>query len=137
MIEVLLAVAALTIIAGIGAPVYLATSQRNDLDIAAVTLAQDARRAQTLSQASDGDTTWGVNIGSTSITVFKGPNYASRDSSYDEDSDLSASITPSGILSIVFAKFTGVPQTTGTTTFTLASGETRTVNINAKGIVTY
>ena len=137
LIEMLLSIAALAIIAGIGVPVYQSLQVRNNLDIAATTLAQDYRRAQTLAQASDGDTSWGVSVGSTTITVFKGLSYATRDASYDELSDLSGSITPTGVLSVVFAKFTGLPQTTGTTTLTSNTNEVRTVYLNAKGTITY
>ena len=137
LIEMLLSIAALAIIAGIGVPVYQSLQVRNNLDIAATTLAQDYRRAQTLAQASDGDTSWGVSVGSTTITVFRGSSYATRDASYDELSDLSGSITPTGVLSVVFGKFTGLPQTTGTTTLTSNTNEVRTVYLNAKGTITY
>ncbi len=137
LIEMLLSIAALSIIAGIGVPVYQSLQVQSDLDIAATTLAQNYRRAQTLAQASDGDTMWGINVGSGYVTLFKGASYASRDSSYDENSDLPASVTPSGVSEVVFTKFSGFPQTTGTTTLTSVGGGVRDIHINAKGTVTY
>ena len=137
LIEMLLSVAALAIIAGIGVPVYQSLQVRNDLDIAATTLAQGYRRAQVLSQASDGDTTWGIYVQSGSITLYKGASYAARDSSLDETFDLPGSITPSGVAEVVFTKFTGLPQTSGTTTLTSNINETRNINVNAKGTITY
>jgi len=137
LIEILLSVAAITIIAGISIPVYQSFQVRNDLDIATVEIAQSARRAQTLSQAVDGDTSWGIKIQSGSIVVFKGVSYAARDITFDEVFDVPTSITPSGVSEIVFAKFTGLPQTTGTITFTSNANETRTITINAKGVVSY
>ncbi len=137
LIEILLSVAAITIIAGISIPVYQSFQVRNDLDIATVEIAQSARRAQTLSQAVDGDTSWGIKIQSGSIVVFKGVSYAARDITFDEVFDVLTSITPSGVSEIVFAKFTGLPQTTGTITFTSNANETRTITINAKGVVSY
>jgi prepilin-type N-terminal cleavage/methylation domain-containing protein len=137
LIEILLSVAAITIIAGISIPVYQSFQVRNDLDIATVEIAQSARRAQTLSQAVDGDTSWGIKIQSGSIVVFKGVSYAARDITFDEVFDVPTSITPSGVSEIVFAKFTGLPQTTGTITYTSNANETRTVVINQKGMIDY
>lgn len=137
LIEVLLSVAAIAIIAGISIPIYQSFQARNDLDITTVEIAQSARRAQTLSQAVDGDTSWGIKIQSGSIVVFKGVSYAARDITLDELFDVPTSITPSGVSEIVFAKFTGLPQTIGTITLTSNTNETRTITINAKGMVSY
>jgi Tfp pilus assembly major pilin PilA len=133
----LLSVAAIAIIAGMGIPVYQLFQNRNDLDIATVTIAQSARRAQVLSQAVDGDISWGITIQSGSVVIFKGPSYAGRDSIFDEVFEVSTSITQSGMSEIVFAKFTGLPQTTGTITLTSANNETRNVIVNSKGMIDY
>ena len=137
MIEVMLSLAILAILAGISTPIYQSFQVRNDLDIAAVTIAQSMRRAQTLSQAVDGDNTWGVDVQSGSITVYKGASYAARDATYDELFDMPTSITPSGIGGVVFAKFTGLPQTIGAIILTSNANETRTITINSKGVVSY
>lgn len=137
LIEVLLSVATIGIIAGISIPIYQSFQVRNDLDIATVEIAQSARRAQVLSQAVDGDTSWGIKIQSASLIVFKGTSYATRDITFDEVFEVPTSITPSGISEIVFTKFTGLPQTTGTITLTSNTNETRNITINAKGMVSY
>lgn len=137
MIEMLLVIAAITIIAGIGVPVYQSFQVRNDLDIATVSTVQTLRRAQVLAEAVDGDTSWGTYITSGSLTLFKGTSYATRDSTFDELFDVPTSITPSGIGEIVFTKFTGLPTTIGTITFTSNTNEIRTITINAKGMLNY
>ncbi len=137
ILEVLLSIATITIIAGIIIPVYESFQVRNDLDIAAVEIAQSLRRSQALSQAVDGDISWGIKIQSGSIVVFKGASYATRDATFDELFDMPTSITPSGVSEVVFAKFTGLPQTTGTITLTSNANETRNIIINAKGMVSY
>ena len=137
VLEVLLSLALIAVILGAGIPVYQSLQVRNDLDIAATTVAQSVRRAQILAQASDGDTSWGVDVRSGSITIFKGASYASRDASYDETFTLPTSLTPSGTLDYVFAKFTGVPDTTGTVTLTSNLNEIRTLTITSKGTVSY
>ena len=137
IIEVMLSLAIIAVLAGISTPIYQSFQVRNDLDIAAVTIAESMRRAQVLSEAVDGDTTWGVDVRSGSITVYEGTSYAARDTTYDEFFDMPTSIAPSGLGGVVFDKFTGLPQTTGTITLTSNTNETRTITINSKGTVAY
>lgn len=137
MLEMLLSVAIIALIAAIGAPVYLNFQTRNDLDIAAQTFTQGARRAQALSRAMEGDSSWGTHLASGSVTVFKGASYAARDAAVDETYDIASSITFSGTTDYVFAKLTGLPAATGSTTLTSVNNETRTIALNAKGTVTY
>lgn len=137
LIELLLSISVIMIIASMSAPVYQSFQVRNDLDIAAVTIAQSLRRAEVLATAVDGDISWGVKIQSGNISVFKGTSYVARDTTFDEVFDVPTSITPSGVSEIVFAKFTGLPQTTGIVTLTSNANETRTITTNAKGMVNY
>ena len=137
LLEVLLSIGLITVLAGLSLPVYQALQNRNDLDIATVTVAQTLRRAQLLSQAVDGDTNCGIKLQSGSVTLFKGTSYAARDASFDEVFDVPTSITQSGVGEVVFAKFTGMPQTTGTITLTSSTNEVRNLILNAKGTITY
>lgn len=137
LLEVLLSIALISVIAGISIPIYQSFQVRNDLDIATTSTVQVLRRAQVLSQASDGDAGWGWKIESGRMVLFKGTSYASRDSLYDEVYDVPMSITPSGVSEIVYAKFTGLPSLFGTVTLTTNTNETRSITINAKGTVSY
>lgn len=137
LLEVALSIAVIGVLTGISIPVYQSVQVRNDLDIATVTIAQTLRRAETLSQSVDADISWGVSLQNQSITLFQGTSYASRNTNFDEDFSIPASITPSGISEIVCTKFSGIPQTTGTITLTSNANETRTLTINAKGTVSY
>ena len=137
LLEMLLSVAAITVIAGISIPVYQSFQARNELDIAAVTVAQSLRRAQLLAQAGDGDSNTGVRVQSGGITVFHGASYALRDTAVDEDFSVPTSIVPSGVSEIVFTKFTGLPTSVGSFILNSSTGETRTITINAKGSVAY
>lgn len=137
IIEMMLSIAVIAIIAGIGTPIYQSTQVRNDLENASVAYAQSLRHAQILSRAMDGDTSWGVKIQSGSIVLFKGVSYATRDNTFDEVSDVPTSITPSGVTEIVFTKFTGLPATTGTLTLTSSLNDIKTITINEKGTIIY
>ena len=133
----LLSIAIITIIAGISIPIYQTFQVRNDLDLSASTIAQTARRAQFLAQASDGDSNWGVHVQSGGISLFKGSVFATRDMTVDETFDLPKSLTPTGASDIIYQKVTGMPQATGTILLTSNANETRTILINAKGTVSY
>lgn len=137
LVEMLLSVALISIITGLSIPVYQTFVNRNDLDIATQILTASLRRAETYARAVRSDNSWSVEIQSSSITLFQGTNFAGRNTGFDETSSLPGSVTPSGLGEIQFTKFTAIPNTTGTITLTSNTSDTRTVTINAKGMVTY
>ena len=139
LIELLLVVAMIGLLVFVSGPIYQVFQGRNDLQIAGETLANNLRRAQFLSQGGVENSAWGVNISTTSptITLFKGDNFVSRDATWGEATTLSSGIIPSGLLEVDFAKFSGVPSNTGTTTLTLNSQTVYYVNINSEGRVNY
>lgn len=135
LLEVLLSVTMLALLGAVGTPIYQSLQIRNDLDIAANTIESSLHRAQMLSVAVDGDSSWGLSIQSGVITLFQGSNYASRNAGFDEVFSLPASITPLGVSEIVYGKFTGEPQVTGTITLVSSANEIRHVTVNTKGMV--
>ena len=137
LIEILLVIVIVGLLAGVGVPIYQALQNRNDLDIAASAVVQDPRRAPILAQSVSGDSTWGARILPGSVVVFKGASYATRDQSYDETFSINTSLVISGIQEVVFAKLSGLPQTTGNTVLTSRANEARTITINSKGTVSY
>jgi type II secretory pathway pseudopilin PulG len=138
MLEVLLSVAIITALAGVSIPVYLSFNNRNDLDIGTQTIATALRRAETYSRGVNGDSQWGVKVQSGSIVLFKGASYAARDTTYDENAAIPPQFTIGGNSEIVFAKLSATPSATGIITLTSPDvNETRTITINAKGMVDY
>jgi prepilin-type N-terminal cleavage/methylation domain-containing protein len=137
LIEVLLSIAIVSVLGAMSVPIYQSLQTRNNLDIAATTLAQALRRTQVLSQAVDGDSNWGVVVQEGNITLFKGASFATRDLDFDEVFEVSPSITIAGISEFTFEKLTGKPQVSGSTTLTSSLNETRTVTINGEGTINY
>jgi prepilin-type N-terminal cleavage/methylation domain-containing protein len=137
MIEVLLSVALLAIVAGFSIVVFNSFYVRNDLDIAAVEIAQSLRRAQLLAQASDGNGVWGVKVQAGGLFIFKGADFDARDPAFDEFFSVPSSIVPTGLSKIVFAKFSGLPDSTGAIILTSNTNEIKNITINAKGMVDY
>lgn len=137
LVEVLLSTAIIVMLTGISLPVYESFVQKNDLDLTAETVASTLRRAETYARAVNGDSAWSVEIQPSAITLFQGTSFASRNTAYDETASVPASVTPGGLGEVQFAKFTALPNATGSITLTGTTTDTRTVTINAKGTVDY
>jgi prepilin-type N-terminal cleavage/methylation domain-containing protein len=137
LIEIILVVALIGIISGIGLPLFNMMSGSNNLDIAENMLVASLRRAEVLSASSLGDSEWGVGITPGAFVLFKGASYASRDAGFDEVYDVSDSIKASGLTEVTFSKMSGIPHLGGTITLTSPSGETKQVTINAKGTINF
>lgn len=136
LIEILLSVALIGALSFIAMPVFNVLINRHDGNVAANSVVQSLRRAQMFSQAVDDDTTWGVKIKTGSITLFKGEDYDSREDDFDEVFKMPNTVGIEGINEVVFSKFTGFPQTTGTLTLT-AGGESHVISINEKGTISF
>lgn len=139
LMEVLLSVSIIAILTGLSAPIYASFQVRNDVDITTQSIADMLRRAQTYARGNSGDSQWGVRIQSDTATLFKGSTYAARVQAYDETTTIPGSMAPSGLINtdVVFTKLDAAPSSTGSITLTTNTNETRTITINAKGMVTY
>ena len=137
LLEILLVIVLIGLLAALSTPIYNNYKLKNDLTVAVNVTAQSLYRAQILSQAVDGDSSWGVNILTGNIVIYKGTSYATRDINFDEQYEISPQISISGQNDIVFNKFSGLPQTTGDIILTGVNNEVRTININSQGMVQY
>jgi prepilin-type N-terminal cleavage/methylation domain-containing protein len=137
LIELLLSLAVIAVVAGMGASLYVSYEQNNALDIAAATIVENLRRASVLAEAMEGDTSWGVAVGTRTVTLFRGSSFATRNQNFDEIFELSRSITPSGLSEVVFLKATATPTTSGSIILTSITNATSTITINTKGMVAF
>jgi prepilin-type N-terminal cleavage/methylation domain-containing protein len=137
LLEVLLSVSIIVLLAGVSAPVYESFVRRNDLDVTTQTVAAALRRAQTYARAGNYDAAWSVEVQTSTVTLFQGTSFGGRNANYDETIALPASITPSGLGEVQFAKLTSNPNTTGNIILTSTANATRTISINGKGRVDY
>jgi prepilin-type N-terminal cleavage/methylation domain-containing protein len=137
LLEVLLSVAIISMLVGISLPVYESFVRRNDLDLTAQSITAMLRRAETYARAVNGDAAWSVEIQASTVTLFQGTIFASRNTAYDETLSIPASITPSGLSEVQFSKLSATPNATGSITLSSNTNTTRTVTINAKGMVDY
>jgi prepilin-type N-terminal cleavage/methylation domain-containing protein len=137
LIELLLSVAILTLITGLSLPLYESFVRRNDLDLTTQSIAAAIRRAETYARGARGDSAWGIEIQASSIVLFKGTTFSTRDTGFDEAVTLPASVTSSGMSELTFSKLSGTPNTTGTLNLQSTTNTTRTITVNAEGMVDY
>jgi prepilin-type N-terminal cleavage/methylation domain-containing protein len=137
LVELLLAIVIIGMLAGMSLPVYESFVRRNNLDLTAQNLAVALRRAETYARAVNYDSPWGVKIQPTTITIFQGATYATRNATYDEVIDIPGSVTPSSLDEFQFAELSAAPNVTGSVVLTSSANDVRTVSVNAEGVVTY
>jgi prepilin-type N-terminal cleavage/methylation domain-containing protein len=137
LVELLLVVVIIVLFGGFSVPVYQSFQVKNSLINATNQIAQSFSRAQLLSQASEGDSSWGVSVQTSYIIVFKGVNFATREVAFDETFPLPQTIVPSGMTEVVFSKIFGLPQSSGTLTLTSSIGEVEEIILNSKGMIEY
>jgi len=139
LIELMLSIAILGVLTALSLPVYASFSNRNSLDLATQNVVSLLRRAETYSRGAKLDTQWGVEIQTGQATLFKGSSFATRNTAYDEVVTASPSVGLSGLGEVLFSKLSGLPTSTGTITATSANSasDTRTITINAKGVINY
>lgn len=137
LIEIMLVVVLVVIIGSASAPVYQSFQVKNNLSVSANIIIQALRRAQVLSQSGEGDSVWGVHIANGGAILFKGASFSGRDVAFDEVSEISSNITPTGISDVVYSKLLGVPQATGSIILTTLNNDAKTITLNEKGTLEY
>lgn len=138
LVEMLLSIVIISMLVGLSLPVYQSFQSRNNLDLTTQTVSEMLRRAQTYARGAKADGRWGVWIASGSAVLYKGVDYNNRDPNYDETVIIPAPLTAGGLGEINFSKLAAIPNTTGIITLADANiNETRTVTLNAKGMVSY
>ena len=137
LIEMLLSVAIIGMLVGMSMPVYESFVRRNDLDLTTQTTAALIRRAAMYARTLNGDSSWSVEFQTSTITLFKGTDFAGRTTSFDETISVPGSITVGGLGEVQFTKFTGAPNTTGSVTLTSSLGDVKTVTVGTKGVIGY
>ena len=138
LLEVLLSVAIIGVLMGLSLPLYQGFQNRNDLELTSQNITSMLRRAQAYARGINGNSQWGVRVQAGSAVLFKGNSYASRDTAYDETAVFSSSFGVSGMSEILFSKLLAAPNNTGSITLTNDStNDTRTITINAEGMVSH
>ena len=138
LVEMLLSVAIISLIAGMSLPILASFNERNDLATITQSIVGQLRRAQTYARGVSGDSQWGIQAQNGSVILFKGASYAVRDTEYDETTIIPSTISVTGLSTVIFSKGDATPSQSGSITLSNTNNnETRTITINAKGMVSY
>lgn len=137
LLEILLVLSVMVILAGITIPIAWPFVMQNDLDVSAGITLQTLRRAQSLAMSMQEDSAWGVELEPQTIILFKGPDFNSRDSAFDEVTALTRPVTYSGFTEVSFAKFSGQPNFSGSIFLSNSLSQTRSISLNNKGMAGY
>ncbi len=132
----MMAMAVLALLIAVSLPLALSFYKTRQLDVCENGIVQALRRAQLKAMSVEADSTFGVYISSNQYVLFKGSSYATRDTAYDEVTDLPANLQISGLSEIVFSKLNGTTLNTGNITLTI-DNRSETININALGRINY
>lgn len=132
LLEILLVIGIISILLVFIVPVSLDFYKSQQLETQTQSVIQTLRRAQSKAMSVELDSSFGVYIGVSNYTLFKGNSYLSRDAQYDEIFDLPELINLTGLSEVVFSKFEGKPNVIGNVILT-SNSDTRTININQVG----
>jgi len=135
--EVIVVLAIFAIFAVISDSIYSNVVSSNSLEIAANSVVTAMRKAQSNSSHVNNDSSWGVYIATTSVTIFRGTSYAARTIGSEQTLNFPAKTSASGLNEIVFAKLTSLPSISGTTTIINTTSSTKNIFINEKGTIIY
>ena len=136
MIEFLMVTAMIALLGGLTALALEPVYSRYQLRSAEQGLIEALWQAQSKARASETDSAWSVHVAVGSITIFQGISFASRQTSYDEVTDISSAIVPGSATDVIFQKMTGYPTTASTMTLTNANLAT-TITVNDRGMVSH
>ncbi|MFZ6022137.1 MAG: pilus assembly FimT family protein [Patescibacteria group bacterium] len=141
IIEVLLTVSLMGILATVPFALDSGITYRIQTESAQSQIGHALRKAQLYAQQGRHDSSWGVSIQSSSVIVFAGNSYATRNQIYDDilsfdSSKISISVT-SGSSEVLFAKTTGVPSAATTVSVTSDSADAKSIVFSTDGRLTY
>ena len=140
-IQMLLVIALLALLAAVASPYYLAWQQRQNLRSTSSILLSDLRYVQSKAMQREQDASWGVYIDDSNkrYILFHGASYSAADV-YNQTVTYPASVSigASPSSEIAFAGLTATSPSEVTITMTSVSLQiaSKTIHINAEGLVT-
>lgn len=137
LIEILLVVTLFALISAMTIPFGIDFLSRDRVSITRDILVNSARTAQHNAINMRDDDDWGIEILQEEIVVYKGNDYATRDSAYDSVTSIPSGVAISGSQGVFYKKLDGEPSTTATFTISGASNSGSAVQIDQYGKVTY
>lgn len=135
LIELLISLSIMMIIGTYGSIFFSRFVTTNALSNAQDQIVGQARKAQWYAMLGKQNGPWGIRYGTNVLTLFQGTSYATRNATYDETASLNTNVSVSGLTEIIFAKRTGLPSTGASSILLSTPIGTKTITMNAYGVV--
>lgn len=139
LVELLVVIAIITITAGLSIPFVQSFQVSSDLRTNSDIILKTLRRAQQQAAAGQQADSWGVyfNTGNNKMILYKGLNYTSRDSEFDQESDFAQTFSLATDFSdeINFSLYSGDPSVTGLVTITSDNHDSQNISISNLGLI--
>ena len=136
IMEIIIVLGIFAIFFAMSSSVYTSFKSSSNLKIATGSLVEALRFAKTNSQVAKDDSKWGVKLILSSLIIFKGNDYSSRDQSLDQSLNFPVGVTSNGLDEVVFEKMTGFTTNTGDIFLLNNYGEQK-ITLNSYGIIDY
>lgn len=136
LIELLISISVVAVISTATISVYKVWQNKNLLGSTRQVVVQAMREAQSQAVSGNNDSLWGVKLNSSTIVVFSGSTYLSRDITKDRVFELPKNVEINGFDELLFSKIYGLPNTSVTTTIGYG-GTNVQIKINQQGILSY
>lgn len=134
LLETLLSIALISLILGATGVSYREFNYRNQLSNVSTQTRTALREAQIYARTGKGDDSWSVRLATGNITIYKGTDYTTRDTSYDVTFKTSTNVSFSGSNNVTFAKRTGASSFSGNITIS-GQGKSSTLSVSSDGYV--
>lgn len=137
LIELLISIGIFAVLASATIPFSATFFMRAQVHNKTNELVGAIRTAQANAQTGKNDSSWGVRITESDITLFSGASYASRTPAFDHVYTIPSTVSVSGLVNtdILFSAVAGTSSVTGTVTITGNEGTSVAVSMNAVGTV--
>ena len=144
LVEILLVVGIFSAFVFASLPLIGGVIYQSDLESASLVIVSTMRQAENSARNGLEDSVWGVKLAYPQVILFKGNTYATRDATRDMPYTLGSNLTLTGLSEIRYSKMYAIPYasdntiiTNGNITITNLNNDLVTININAKGRVSY
>lgn len=136
LLELIIVMAIIATLGTVVVTLYGSVRQTGSAKYGSYIVLDAMKEAQIKAKMMEQDSAWGVKTTNASAIVFSGNSYALRTSSLDRVYNLPSGVVVSGLSEVVFAKFSGTPNTTGTTTL-VSTAATSSVYVWQNGVLGY
>lgn len=134
LMELLLVIGLFLVVSAVTAPALVSFLAQGYLTNSTERIVRTLRTAQSYSLSGKESSSWGIHYEPGKLVLFKGTDYATRDSAFDTETSLPSALTVTGWNDIYFDRLRGLPSNT-LNIIVESLGRSRTIAVNGEGAV--